>query len=46
MIPICDDQELDGPARAQRTPQAARPAGYPSALTHAQWSEHAPGQQY
>ena len=44
MIPICEDQEAEGPARAQTTRGPARRArGYPSDLTDAQWQVIAPG---
>jgi len=43
MIPICDDQVPEGPARAQGTRRAGRGArGYPSDLTDAQWQVIAP----
>ena len=37
MIPMCDDQENTGPARAQDMRRRRRARGYPSDLTDAQW---------
>src|ERR1700722_17949484 len=43
MIPICEDQEPEGAARAQGTRRAAgRARGYPSDLTDAPWQLIAP----
>lgn len=43
MIPMCDDQETQEPARAQATRQGGgRARGYPSDLSDAQWQVIAP----